>query len=417
MNFLHVFLIFFVISAICLLWPLFRGWREHKRHLREDVRTDYSGAVIQDRAKELEETKAIGEISDTEFNSLQKDLEKTIAAEEQGARESSSRAITFGGKSRVTLFVLCLFLPLLSFIMYTQLGAKADWVIAQETKALFSNANPSEEQQLELIKKVKSRLSSKPNNESLLFLLGELSTITGDFEEAVTTYRNLKEMFPESAEVAAQLAQALFLRAGNVITPEMRENTRRALELNPNLPDALGYAGIDSFQQGDYEQAITFWQLAVKQLDPSSTASQFLTQGIARAKLALEQSGNTPSEQAAIVAAPEIKVSVSVSEAVPELTGSETVFVYARAWQGAKIPLAMERLQVSDLPATVALDKDDAMMQGADITTASQLEVVARISKTGTAAPQPGDWIASFGPVILGEQDAKLALEISELVP
>lgn len=417
MTFFQVFLIFFLLSSLSILWPLLRGWRDDKRQLRQDVRSELSGAVLEDHAKELEETRAIGDISDTELRSLKRDLKNTIAAEQSTGTRESARAIIFGRKSRLSLFAITLILPIAVFVFYLQVGAKADWAIAQESKALFQAEQVSREESLALIQKVKARLDTTPENGHLLFLLGNLSNRIGDFEGAVIAYRELNEIFPDDTTVLSQLAQALYLRSGNVITPEVREATKQVLELDPQQPDALGFAGIDAFQNGRYDEAISYWQLAVKQLDPNSAASQFLTRGIASAKISLEKAGgNTVAQLTEAGTRAEIKVAVSLGSNVNDLTGEEAVFVYARAWQGAKMPLAIQRLTVGDLPTTVTLTKDQAMAQGMDITSSPQLEVIARVSKTGSPSPQPGDWAANFGPVLLGSDSASLALEISQMV-
>ena len=419
MTFFHVFLVFFLLSALSVLWPLLRGWREHKRQLRQNVRSDLGGAVLEDHAKELEQTRAMGEISDTEFKSLKRDLDKTIAIEQTSGAFESGREIIFGRKSRIALVVVALLMPLAVFMFYQQVGAKQDWHISVESKALFQSQEVDRDATLALIQKVKTRLKSKPEHGHLLYLLGSLNTRIRDFEGAASAYRRLNEVFPDDATILAELAQALYLRAGNVITPEVRETTQKALAIEPELPTALGFAGIDAFQSGRYQDAIDAWQLAVKQLDPNSSASQFLTRGIAGAKIALEKAGSgvaLEANQPASTEGPEIMVSVSLGANATGLTGEESVFVYARAWQGAKMPLAIRRLTVADLPARVSLTKTQAMAEGMDITSAPQLEVVARISKTGSAAPQPGDWSANFGPVILGSKASRVTLEIREQV-
>ena len=62
---------------------------------------------------------------------------------------------------------------------------------------------------------------------------------------------------------------------------------------------------------------------------------------------------------------PGIAIDVQVSLA-PELQKSaspgDTVFIYAQALSGPKMPLAIVRKQVSDLPLTVSLNDTMAMM-------------------------------------------------------
>ncbi|MFT5082987.1 MAG: cytochrome c-type biogenesis protein CcmH, partial [Lentisphaeria bacterium] len=92
-------------------------------------------------------------------------------------------------------------------------------------------------------------------------------------------------------------------------------------------------------------------------------------------------------------------------------------FIYARAWQGPKMPLAIRKIKVSELPVTVTLDKSMSMAQGMDLGSFPQVEVVARISSTGSAISKAGDWQASFGPVLVASHSKKIALSIAEQLP
>jgi len=165
-------------------------------------------------------------------------------------------------------------------------------------------------------------------------------------------------------------------------------------------------------------------------LNPNSVAAQAFTRGISRAKIALAANPglaktNTTLPQGAKNVAqaedelntPSLVVDVSIDSSKVSVSGTETVFIYARAWKGAKIPLAIKRIQVKDLPTQIRLSTDDAMAQGMDITTSPQLEVLARLSKSGQAVPQSGDWQISFGPVSLDEQKSPIKLQISEQLP
>jgi cytochrome c-type biogenesis protein CcmH len=109
-------------------------------------------------------------------------------------------------------------------------------------------------------------------------------------------------------------------------------------------------------------------------------------------------------------------VKVSLAAGV-QASPQDTVFVYARAWQGPKMPLAIHRLTVADLPAEVTLDQSMAMAPGMTINSFPELEVVARISKSGAPEAQSGDWQGSLGPVVLAELDGPLSLTVDERLP
>jgi cytochrome c-type biogenesis protein CcmH len=92
----------------------------------------------------------------------------------------------------------------------------------------------------------------------------------------------------------------------------------------------------------------------------------------------------------------------------------DTVFIFARAPSGSKMPLAILRKKVSDLPLDFKLDDSLAMSPAARLSSASQVVVGARISKTGNAMPSPGDFQVLSAPMATGARDVRI--EIAEAV-
>jgi len=112
-----------------------------------------------------------------------------------------------------------------------------------------------------------------------------------------------------------------------------------------------------------------------------------------------------------------IDVQLDLSSIKSELTGNETVFVYARAWQGSRVPLVIKRFKLNDLPSLVTLDSSNAMAPGKDITSAEKLEVLVRVSQSGHASPQSGDWLAIAGPISLETQKNPVLPNFIEQLP
>ena len=246
-----------------------------------------------------------------------------------------------------------------------------------------------------------------------------VATRLQDYDEAVRAFRHLLTLEPKSPDVTSELAQALFRRAGT-ITPEVRKYIEVTLALQPDKTSILGLAGIDAFQTGRYQQAIDQWSTAISRMNPNSPDYQVLQNGIAQARAALKQNGSASFSQStdnkSESSAPKtVTVSVSIADAV-DAAATDAVFVYARAWKGPRMPLAIQKLTVADLPRTIELDESMAMTPNMSLASVPQVEIVARISKSGSAVSQPGDWEASMGPVVPGDNKNKVVLKISEQI-
>jgi len=96
-----------------------------------------------------------------------------------------------------------------------------------------------------------------------------------------------------------------------------------------------------------------------------------------------------------------------------QVSGKDTVFIYANAAEGPRMPLAIVRTTVDKLPYDFVLDDSLAMNPQMKLSQVNSVMVRARISKTGNAMPQAGDFGASVGPVTPGSSD-KVQLTISQ---
>jgi len=196
----------------------------------------------------------------------------------------------------------------------------------------------------------------------------------------------------------------------------------QALKADPKNPRALALAGAIAFDKGDYPLAVRHWE-TLAQLGPADgEAAQQLREHLAEAR---KRAGLPP---ATVAAAPRAAASAPAASAHAQVSGTvrlapslqarvapdDSVFVFARAAEGQRVPLAVLRRQAKDLPLTFTLDDSLAMSPAATLSGASRVVVGARISKGGSAMARPGDLQGFSAPITVGERG--VAIEINEEV-
>jgi cytochrome c-type biogenesis protein CcmH len=166
-------------------------------------------------------------------------------------------------------------------------------------------------------------------------------------------------------------------------------------------------AGSASYAESRYKEALSYWELASAQVPPQSPDRQPLDAALSevRTKLGL------PDPAAQALAATAIRGRVSLSaEARQKFQPDDTVFVFATPLD-ARMPLAILRLKVRDLPHDFVLDDTLAMSPQARLSGASQVVVRARVSRSGQAQAQADDWGVEISGVKPGAQGLSLVIQ------
>ncbi|MFO1387823.1 c-type cytochrome biogenesis protein CcmI [Cellvibrio sp.] len=417
-------LVLVLLSALFFAWPFWRyksslnnnglNNSETQARLVENVR------IFREHLAELENSLASQNITQEEFAQLKVELERNLLEDEASLRANhsgSSRGI--GVKVAITFCVLVI---AFGIFFYQKRGNLADVYIQnlQQEKLqldyqdMVQNRDPNPARSQQLISEFEARLKDKPDNVQYWFLLARAQMEVANFAEAVKAYQRVLELDAKSPMIMAELAQALFLRDGNKTTPATVDLAKDALVLDPKNTMALGLLGIDAFSKKDYRAAIRYWQKSVDLMSGESQGRRALLAGIEKAKQSYVEAGGK-AEDLTAKSAYALKLSVSLGEKV-KASPDQTVFVYARAWQGSPMPLAISRIKVSDLPASVQLDETMAMSPTASLATATDIEVIARVSPSGSAKAEAGDWIVKQGPISMSAIPEKIDLNINEQI-
>ncbi|MCV6626739.1 MAG: c-type cytochrome biogenesis protein CcmI [Cellvibrionaceae bacterium] len=413
-----------VLALIFVLWPLRRQDGDNAAAVAADQARQQALNVdlYQQRKQEIDSQLQRGEIDKAQQQALLRELDLELLAETDGDNDTAAKPQQ-GGRLALLLgsAALCAFV----FVFYQYNGAADDMALDAQIKAKFKADRAAMEAGAELnpalakalIGSLEARLGKQPQNVQYRYLLARTHTELGQYVKAIDAYRKVLSE-EESALVMSELAQLLFAVGGNKVTPDIEQLIDKTLKLEPDNTAALGLDGIRHYQAQNYSKAISAWERAIGLLGPNSMGAQSLAAGVVRAQSLLATQGGDNGAGAAgqVQAASSVTVKVSLAEGI-ELPAEHTVFVYARAWQGASVPLAITRLQVKDLPAEVELTEAMAMAPGMSIAQFPELELVARVSASGNAAPQSGDWQVSVGPLRSAQLKAPVQLSVSEQLP
>lgn len=273
-----------------------------------------------------------------------------------------------------------------------------------------------------MTERLAERLKSQPDDAEGWSMLARSYTVQGRFADALPAFKRVVELRPRDAQALADYADGLAMSAGKKLEGEPERIIHQALEVDPNNLKALALAGTAAFNRDDYRVAVKFWERAVNAGGDDSAFVRQLQGALAEARQRAGMTaaaGEPPATRtingaaAASAAAADATVAGRVTlgaAAKGQVSPGDTVFVYARAASGSRMPLALIRKTVADLPLDFKLDDSLAMSPAARLSGASQVIVGARISKSGSAMPAPGDWEATSAPVPLGTRGLKLEI-------
>ena len=296
--------------------------------------------------------------------------------------------------------------------------------------AVSTEAAPTQEQVEAMVAKLAARMQEKPDDPEGWNMLGRSYMSLGRPDDALAAFKQAIRLKPDDANILTEYADVLAVKNGRTLEGEPTKLLDRALKLEPDNLKALALAGTAAFNRGDFATAVKHWERVVQIGPADSQLVEMVRGGVAeareRGKLPAAVAGGAAAAAAQPVAAakadaapspgPGITGTVRLATALKTQAAPEdTVFIFARPAEGARMPLAIVRKQVKDLPFDFKLDDSQAMSPAAKLSGAKRVIVGARISKSGDALPQPGDLEGLSAPVDVGA--AGVVVEIKAKLP
>ena len=383
-----------VLIALALVFVVRPLLRKNARIGAERDRTNVS--LYRDQARELDADLASGTLNADQHAQARRELETRLLEDTQGQGAQAGAA----QPATRTAFALVALVPIGALGVYTLVGAP----LALDPQAFADNAaeHSIDRGELEaMTEKLAARLKENPENAEGWLMLARSYRHFKRYEESARAYGNAVARLAPDASLLADYADVLAAAQGR-LDGEPEKLIAKALQIEPRNLKALALAGSAAFNRKDYSEAARHWEQMIPLVAPESEQARAIHANVEEAR---ELAGIAPGRKMA--AAPAIPVAQArVSGTVqlaPELAGkagpSDMVLIYARAAEGSRMPLAIVRKQVRELPVSFALDDTMAMQPGMTLSKHAQIIVAARISKSSNATPQPGDLQGTSMPV------------------
>ena len=389
-----------LLASLFLVYPFIR----HDRTVVQDD-ADANLQIFRDQQAQLDSQLQQQEIKQPQYDQLLAEAKQLLLLNSQKPQVEETVVSVKVGR---LLPVALLLLPIFCLASYHYLGAAADEKILKmlEVNTQLSVDDPQAQfKQQELFSAIEKRAAQRPDNIYYWILLAKRAVQQNDLSSAQYHYAQAIKASPEDSYLLAQYAEITFMLADSQFTDEVNRAIDKAFAIDSSNPTVLGLKGIQAFETEQWQLAITYWQEASRQMDQGSPTATALKAGIARAQKRL---GIEPEQQLS----PQVEISVSIDKAI-QFDPNQTVFVALVATSGAPMPLAAKKLRAGDLPTTISLSNVDAVMEGYNLSSVDEVKAVARLSETGSATPQVGDWEAAIQRVDLSSGKYSLALEIS----
>jgi cytochrome c-type biogenesis protein CcmH len=280
----------------------------------------------------------------------------------------------------------------------------------------------SDEQLQRMVDQATARVKKNPVDATAWAMLAHSYDMLGKFAESIKAYAELTRLLPGDAQVLADYADAAAVANGRTMKGEPTMLVEKALAIDGENVKALTLAGTAAYERKEYGEAVKHWEHA-RRVSTDAVFRQQIEASIASARAAAR--GETAVAVAPAAAAVPASNSASgaafvsgtvmlADQLAAKVSPDSTVFIFARTVSGSRMPVALVRRKVRDLPLDFVLDDAAAMVRDVKLSQVSTVVIGARISERGDVLPQPGDMQGWSAPVSVGTRGVKV--EISEVL-
>jgi cytochrome c-type biogenesis protein CcmH len=259
----------------------------------------------------------------------------------------------------------------------------------------------------EVVAQLEERLEKNPGDLEGWRMLGRSYLVSNRFPQAVSAYEKASALTGgKDPEIQLDLAEALVL----VDKPEAQEKAKgiidAALAADESNQKALWYSGLMAARAGDNETAKARFtkllesdppqqirEILVAQLEKLGAPVPAATPPAGMGGMGAGMGGGSGTAAAAATTTGRtIRIAVNVDPALAaKLKPGTPVFVSAREAGIPGPPIAAVRISSDELPTTVVLSDSNSMIEGRNLSSVDEVQVVARVAFGGTPVTASGD--------------------------
>ncbi len=407
MSFWIIVAALLALALVILLLPMLRASRAQQ----SDQRQQQNIEIAREKKQALEAQLADGEIDQAGFDAAYRDLQTALALELERGEAAGEAA-----RGKWMSVVVLLAIPCASIALYFVYGdyrVIGNPELAQAAPRQTAAAAPQMSLD-EMVAAIEKRLQENPEDAEGWFMLGRAQMAKQQYDAAVVAFRRSNELMANEPGIMFALADALAMQNNGLLLGEPEQLVERGLQIAPRFPSGLWLAGMAAEQRQDFAAAHRYWSTLLPMLEENPESANEVRNLLA----ALEQ--REPSLAKAPAAAADsggqLQLMVDISSELRARAEPDTaVFVYAKAMQGPPMPLAVKRLQLRDLPATLSLGDADAMMPSMKLSSFDQVIVGARVSFSGNPVAQSGDFYTELGSIDSSNPPPRIDLTIDRV--
>lgn len=358
--------------------------------------------IAKSRLRELKESKLLGALSDAEYEEQLADLELALS-DDLDIKKSIQ---TLNEQGRWAVYAVILVIPLLATGLYFLLG---NYPAVSHTAEMSVDTETAKVAEIgKMVNRLAEKMNANPDDGQGWLMLGRSYRALEQYPKAVDALANAYRILGEKPEVMMLYADALASNNDKSLIGQPSDLITKVLTLEPENMEALWLGGMAKAQSGEDQAAYDRWKKLLGLLSPDTEDYKNIN-GLLDQLLAenpqIKAGETTNKTTVASVSGVEVTIDVSLADELKaSAKAGDIVFIYAQALSGPKMPLAIERKKVSDLPLTVTLNDAMAMMPAMKLSSFPQVKLLARISTSGNAMQQPGDLIGAVEPVSIDDK-------------